>query len=1249
MPEDIDLGNGLMLRQLPEGSYTYPKTIPTEGTDSDPFAIAAARIRQGVKGRQQLPVDEPTPYKAPNYLMEPDLLEAQQGAQLPTGIAVNDAGIPFNKATGAELPTVKRPNVLPIARTPDGLTLAMPKAMDIFGNMLGGVAGAPVKGAEVLLGSGPVRKVPETVYPLAKPAERWTNTTGQNDHLLQTMTPDEFLNKGRPLKIDAESRETIDGLKQHIEQGKPLDPLELHTNGKEDGRHRAIAAKELGIKEVPVLNFRKPEPTGPFFSALEKAVDTAKVGKADAQQWLGYLKNQPGVKSEELSYVLKDLPEGPISKEQLGEIIKGNKVELKEVVKGELPDSEILKQSKIKQEDWDKMTQSQKDVIRTGFPTNPTKYHSYQLPGGPLSRDTEILTRTGWKRIDGVSIGEEIITRKDENGELEWQAIQAVPTVYAEKLYHFYNQSIDMQVTANHKMVVRKRRRSSRGIFRITAEQLWKTSECVIPLTGNWTGKGNKALFGYDACDVAEFIGWYLAEGSYKHKNGIKNTIQIAQSRAHNPDNCDRLEALFDRLGVAWKYYGNGYGIGSRSINKSLLDILHNQPTSEGKFIPHLFFNENKHVVNSLLAGLILGDGHYSEEGYDDYGGFRQARKIFFSKSKLLADGVQILALLSGYRASVRKRPTGIYVVGINSKEWNSVDDAKYAIVDYHDFAFCVTVENHCIYVRRNGVAAFTGNSDYKEMLLTLPEDKIYGNHAAWLHTDYGQQLFKKYGSGIRNKATTEEIKKLDYYDESSLKKNPNFKSSHWDEPNIIAHIRHNDRMVDGKKTLHLEEIQSDWHQKGRNEGYKLSDKQRKDLDAIEGKLTSKLTEAEIGNPDIDNVLKVAVEKKVISADEARNYKDYVKGENSTVPDAPFKKNWDELALKRMLHKAANEGYEGISWTPGEAQAARYDLSKQVDHIEYNPKTKSLAAYDKAGNTVIHKPDVAEKDLAEHIGKEAANKIITNPSSKKGDYLKLENADLKIGGEGMKSFYDKMLVDKANALGKKYGSKVEQRTIDGKWNKNKEQYGWEKDGDYYFVTTSNGDRLPTRYTTRQEASAEMSRLMKENSIDKIPIHYLPITPELRAKAKQGFPLFSSVPITVPVQGNPFETVKDVEKTLTPSEMSIVNYHRDTIKNNKVGKDKEGNPVTVYSTTIEIPGGKFVTVPGYFGGKINTDEDKIYEHWKNEIDTGKWPIYNNSKEADDRAKYIHKIMDMEEDDARNKKQYKLTPVPHNPFE
>ena len=91
-------------------------------------------------------------------------------------------------------------------------------------------------------------------YPLAPRGEWWGDGTFEaTGGKMVKMSPDEFLKKSRPLKIDETSRENINELKQHMQDGKTLDPLAIYKNGKEDGRHRAIAAKELGISEVPVL------------------------------------------------------------------------------------------------------------------------------------------------------------------------------------------------------------------------------------------------------------------------------------------------------------------------------------------------------------------------------------------------------------------------------------------------------------------------------------------------------------------------------------------------------------------------------------------------------------------------------------------------------------------------------------------------------------------------------------------------------------------------------------------------------------------------------------------------------------------------------------------------------------------------------------------------------------------------------------------------------------------------------------
>lgn len=98
----------------------------------------------------------------------------------------------------------------------------------------------------------PQRSIPANArqYPLAPPGSRYEETSIEP----VMMTPDEFLSRVKPLEIDEASRDNIDDLKEHIMAGRVLDPLHIRQDGKEDGRHRAVAAKELGIRFVPVID-----------------------------------------------------------------------------------------------------------------------------------------------------------------------------------------------------------------------------------------------------------------------------------------------------------------------------------------------------------------------------------------------------------------------------------------------------------------------------------------------------------------------------------------------------------------------------------------------------------------------------------------------------------------------------------------------------------------------------------------------------------------------------------------------------------------------------------------------------------------------------------------------------------------------------------------------------------------------------------------------------------------------------------
>ena len=104
------------------------------------------------------------------------------------------------------------------------------------------------------------------------------------------------------------------------------------------------------------------------------------------------------------------------------------------------------------------------------------------------------------------------------------------------------------------------------------------------------------------------------------------------------------------------------------------------------------------------------------------------------------------------------------------------------------------------------------------------------------------------------------------------------------------------------------------------------------------------------------------------------------------------------------------------------------------------------------------------------------------------------------------------------------------------------------------------------------------------------------------------------------------------KNLTPQEQNLVQYHRDNVTFNNVGRDEEGRPVTVYSTGVTMDSGphkgKSVTVPGYIQGKQYEDADLIRDYWRSDINKGKYPVYDTPEQGNKRAKEIHQIMDDE---------------------
>jgi hypothetical protein len=322
------------------------------------------------------------------------------------------------------------------------------------------------------------------------------------------------------------------------------------------------------------------------------------------------------------------------------------------------------------------------------------------------------------------------------------------------------------------------------------------------------------------------------------------------------------------------------------------------------------------------------------------------------------------------------------------------------------------------------------------------------------------------------------------------------YQSSHFNEPNILAHIRVNDRVdADGKKMLLVEEIQSDWHQAGREVGYKTG-KERTPAQ-VEKELTittqkrSRLIDEAAALPDsemtkfkaMNEEIKALGEQATKLNEEWTNLLNKPEG----VPDAPFKDTWYQLALKRIMKYAADNGYERVGLTTGKRQIDRFsdELRQNVDEINFfsgypNKETTTISAT-KNGQltfegTVVNGKfiDGAAKDksIDEVLGKSIAQKIQSHdPSQGLGT---IKGDDLTIGGEGMKKYYDEIYPKFLEKYGKKWDAGVGETTI-------------------ATDRTRDAQGIPSMYPTKE------------------PIRYIDITPKMKESVGKGQPLFTAIP------------------------------------------------------------------------------------------------------------------------------------------
>ena len=306
---------------------------------------------------------------------------------------------------------------------------------------------------------------------------------------------------------------------------------------------------------------------------------------------------------------------------------------------------------------------------------------------------------------------------------------------------------------------------------------------------------------------------------------------------------------------------------------------------------------------------------------------------------------------------------------------------------------------------------------------------------------DYNDALYasQKYGPQFGTEALTlpdgdrnyrEILLKLPEYQTSTP-----FTQGHFpQDKNVLAHLRVNDRTsAEGKRALFLEELQSDWGQKGRKTGFDATPFP-KDITPEE----LKANHYHELNPDqkrwmndFDNEMERVINNKDESGyenllDKFSRWTD-MQNEKRVIPGAPYvkdTKDWTTLGLKHAIKEAIESNKEQVAWTTGAQQNFRNmkesapkgmkDFYDKIMHQSANDLLKKLGAKERVRQIEFdlkdQLPPQAFGDRPEYFD---PNDIIPAHRSKQWGFDITPELRNKILNEGLPKFKEGSEVSKA--------------------------------------------------------------------------------------------------------------------------------------------------------------------------------------------------------------------------------------------
>lgn len=361
---------------------------------------------------------------------------------------------------------------------------------------------------------------------------------------------------------------------------------------------------------------------------------------------------------------------------------------------------------------------------------------------GCYDDQTEVLVKRGWIKWDEVVASDEFATCNPDTGGLEYQkSTKLIRYHHKGKMYHVANRGIDLCVTPDHRMWVKRRGHDE---FEVKYAHEVDGKEVKYQAGGlTWDGwdMQNVQLLGFKQnrsswvkniapmeinADVwATFLGWYISEGSCDFRKG-NYRIRITQNRGKVRD---RMREVLAKLPVTVNECKDGFTLANEQIWRAVKPL---GKTPE-KHIPKYALDWSPRLLSLLLTALMEGDGDCNECYYTSSKQLADqamevalklgvsATAVIKSKAGSLSnydkEGREIRARYDQWKVSIKREQLepAYYPTEYKGVHGDRLDGSKFPAcnewIDYDGEVFCAEVPNHLLIVRRNGKPVVSGNS----------------------------------------------------------------------------------------------------------------------------------------------------------------------------------------------------------------------------------------------------------------------------------------------------------------------------------------------------------------------------------------------------------------------------------------------------------------------------------------------------------------------------------------------------------